>query len=138
MTVVAPTTADSGPDSGPDAVPGTRQHVPEQPAVVARWLARLRDRVGVPDHEHPRHVRLLGQFCDRHGVSPERLLESWESFEELTVRKRFPGIPVRDPVVLAAESFLVHNGVNIFGDIACMPKSQADLATQGTRFTREG
>jgi hypothetical protein len=35
---------------------------------------------------------------------------------------------------LAWESFLIHNGVNVFGDITCVTGLPEDLAQQGARF----
>lgn len=79
-------------------------------------------------------IEALTAYCSRHGTTPAQLLESWESHADLRIRREFPGVAVRDPVVLAVESFLVHNGINIHGEIVCVPASAAELADQGAQF----
>ncbi len=103
-------------------------------ALVERWLVTLRDYVGLSSTEQASMVVALDRFCVEHGMAPDRLLADWMSISELTVRRREPGRPVDDRAVLAVESFLIHSGVNIFGDIVCMPRSRAALAEQGARF----
>ena len=101
---------------------------------VAWWQERLAARVGAGPAELERlRAELLG-YCDRHGVTPEELLKTWTGHPDLTVRRR-PGsaeTPNR-----AAESFLIHNGINVFGDIVCVAGRADDLARQGPWFTRE-
>lgn len=73
----------------------------------------------------------LAQYCSRHYVSPDELLGTWLDYPELTVRRR------PDPRFtpnLAAESFLIHNGVNVFGEITCVAGRLDDLAEQGSWF----
>lgn len=75
----------------------------------------------------------LAEFCRTRLVSPAELLYRWAEFPELLVRRR--------PEVGAAahrsvESYLIHNGVNIFGDITCVAGRPEDLALQGPQFVR--
>ncbi len=98
---------------------------------VSRWLSRLGSRIGMSDAEIAALHRELLVFCAEHQVDPEVLLEKWLDYPELTVRRR------RDAATspnLAVESFLIHNGVNVFGDIVCIPGRPEDLAQQGAQF----
>ena len=103
----------------------------EESHAVRRWQELLAARIGRSDAEIATLVAGLELFCLRHAVSPEHVLNRWESFAELTVRRRPAAVESPN---LAVESFLVHNGVNIFGDIVCVPGRPEDLAAQGPQF----
>lgn len=112
-----------------------RAAVEADPA-VARWQAALAGTVGLEELERRTRLAELGDFCLKHSVSPSALVGTWQEYPELTVRRR-PGAV--EPPNLAVESFLIHNGVMVFGDLVCVPgANQADLADQGVRFTRAG
>lgn len=98
---------------------------------VRCWQERLAARIGMSDAEIATLMAGLESFCLRYAVSPEHVLHRWESFAELTVRRRPAAVESPN---LAVESFLVHNGVNIFGDIVCVPWRPEDLAAQGPQF----
>lgn len=76
------------------------------------------------------HAALI-EFCVRHEVDPDTVLANWLDYPELTVRRRHDAgsAPNR-----AVESFLIHNGINIFGDIVCVAGRPEDLALQGAIF----
>jgi hypothetical protein len=103
----------------------------DQSHAVQRWQEQLAARIGMSEAEIATLRAALEVFCLRHAVSPEHVLQRWESFPELTVRRR-PGA-VESPN-LAVESFLVHNGVNVFGNIVCVAWRPEDLAAQGAQF----
>ena len=98
---------------------------------VALWQDRLKTRVGMDDDERERLREWLLAFCTARDVAPEDLLARWQSYPELTVRRRPGATETPQPAV---ESFLIHNGVNVFGDIVCVPGRPEDLATQGRQF----
>jgi hypothetical protein len=100
---------------------------------VEHWQRKLAERVGMDDDERMRLQQRLLAYCARHGVDPVTLLGTWREHLALTVRRR-PGATEAPDV--AVESFLVHNGVNVFGDIVCVPGAPEDLAAQGDRFVR--
>lgn len=104
---------------------------------VACRQTRLRDVVGMADAERTLIRAGLDAFCARHQITPGQLLEQWQTHPELTVRRRPKASESPD---LAAESFLIHNGVNVFGEIVCVAGRPEDLARQGPWFTsrREG
>lgn len=80
--------------------------------LVAYWEQQLRDTVGLDEAEVLVLRAALLDFCDEHGVTPGQLCERWQDFPELTARRN-PDAGRRPR--LAVESFLVHNGVNLFG-----------------------
>lgn len=98
---------------------------------VDRWVSELRNRIGLSENEIEQRLSALDAFCVRHDVSAEILVASWQDYKELTVRRRQDRFQSRD---LAVESFLIHNGVNVFGDIVCVAGRPEDLAQQGARF----
>jgi hypothetical protein len=74
-------------------------------------------------------VEALATFCTVEGTSPDALLAA--ARDDLA------------PVLTAAEqqgtslvvqSFLIHNGLNVFGAIVCMPHTADQLAEQGERW----
>lgn len=123
--------------AGADEPTGGGPHEPADagaPDPVERWQRRLSRHVGMSEPERRALRAGLDEFCSRHGVDPATLLLKWETYPELTVRRR---PRCGEPANLAVESFLIHNGVNVFGDLVCVPGSRpSDLADQGERFTR--
>ncbi|HEX6359604.1 hypothetical protein [Actinophytocola sp.] len=99
--------------------------------LVRRWLSALSERVGVPDEIIVRYHAELVTFCRARAITPAVLLRTWQDFPELTVRRRPDAC---EEPRLGLESFLIHNGVNIFGDLVCLPGCPEDLRAQGTRF----
>jgi hypothetical protein len=97
----------------------------------ACWHAQLRDRVGLSEAEIVAHHDALDAFCARHRVTPAELLATWQSYPELTVRRRAGAAEAPD---VAVESFLIHNGINVFGDIVCVAGRPEDLVMQGSQF----
>lgn len=98
---------------------------------VEHWQRQLAERIGMDADERARQRAGLDDYCTRHAVTPEELLATWLDRPDLTVRRR-PG--ARTAPDLAVESFLIHNGVNVFGDIVCVAGRPEDLAAQGARF----
>lgn len=99
--------------------------------LVERWQRRLASRVGMgPAEREGLRERLLA-WCDRHAVTPDLLVKTWLDYPQLTVRRRPGASEVAD---LAVESFLIHSGVNVFGDIVCVAGRPEDLAQQGRQF----
>ena len=97
-----------------------------------RWAEGLRAQ----GHDEPSiAARLveLARFCERRGTTPDELVDDWLQHPELTVRRR-PG--TADQPDLVIESFVIHNGVNVFGDLVCVPTTPEQLALQGPQFVR--
>lgn len=89
--------------------------IPEGPHSVHRWRDALTRRVGLSTEEIDERVAQLEAVCRHHGITPATLLVSWEERASLTDRRR-SGTGERPSVVV--ESFLIHNGVNVFGEAA--------------------
>ena len=102
---------------------------------VHRWLRLLAEHVGMLSHEIAGLHAELTDFCAGHGVDPDTILVTWLDYPELTVRRRHD---TSIPPIRAVESFLIHNGVNIFGDIVCVPGRREDLVMQGAMFVPAG
>lgn len=98
---------------------------------VTRWVELLSSRVGMSDEEIAGCHRDLLAFCAEHQVCPDALLERWLDYPELTVRRRPAAATAPNRAV---ESFLIHNGINVFGDIVCVAGRPEDLARQGAWF----
>ena len=99
---------------------------------VKRWADGMRAE-GHDDVTIEARLVELARFCERRAVSPDDLVENWLWHPELTVRRRPGTTDLPDPVI---ESFVIHNGVNIFGDLVCVPSSPEHLAQQGAQFLR--
>jgi hypothetical protein len=101
---------------------------------VEWWTRQLACRVGLPPEEITVLETELGDFCRRRDVEPEELIEHWRRYPELSVRRN----PLsHDAPQRAVESFLIHNGVNVFGEIVCVPGRAEDLAEQGPQFVAQ-
>jgi hypothetical protein len=109
---------------------------------LGRFEQALRKVVGLDDAEVAARLAAVREFCRRHDTDPDTVLSGWTSYDELTVRRR-SGAMARD-ANLVMESFLVHNGINVFGDLVCVPRSTEHLREQwrpdrlGTPQEREG
>ncbi len=107
----------------------------ESEGPVDLWLRRLAQRLGLPPEECERRRAILLSFCAERGMGPSDLLDRWLADPDLARRRTKPGLTRADARLLVVESFLIHNGINIFGDLVCVPVSQKDLADQGPWFT---
>jgi len=96
--------------------------------VVALWEQALREVVGLDDEEIEANLASLRQFCRNHRTEPAYLVTHWQEFPELTTRR--DGRATGHRPLPAIESFLIHNGVNVFGDLVCVPKNADDLRQQ--------
>lgn len=94
-------------------------------------MRALEVRVGMPGAERAAHLAALRRFCESRGTDPASLLAGWESHPELTLRRRYRATGQPN---LSVESFLIHNGINVFGDIVCVPKTPAQVREQGAEF----
>jgi hypothetical protein len=100
-------------------------------AAVARWRRALLDWVGVPVAEVDGRVATLAAFCAATGTSPGALLGG-------AGRALAPVLSAaaEHGASLVVRSFLIHNGLNTFGTVVCMPGTVAQLAEQGDGWAR--
>jgi len=91
-------------------------------AAVARWRDGLLHITGCTPEEVAERLDLLFQFCVEHRVSPVGLIHKCRySRDKMALRAFYLGAARRTPMNLAVQSFFVHNGINVFGELVCMP-----------------
>jgi hypothetical protein len=91
-------------------------------APVERWCNELLHIIGCTPREVTEKVDLLLQFCAEQPVSPERLInECRDGPDRMEKRALYLSAARRTKMNLVVQSFLVHNGINVFGELVCMP-----------------
>ena len=103
---------------------------------VQRWSEGLLNVTGLTPAEVENRLGILFQFCMIHGFDPEDVAnECRHSPDRLAKRTYYLQIAQESPSNLIFQSFLVHNGVNIFGDLICMPSTTEQVvAEQGKQW----
>jgi len=103
---------------------------------VNRWRRGLSELIGCSPREVAERVDLLYQFCAERGVSPASMIDECRHGPVQTARRAFYLNGARDALAsIVVQSFLVHNGINVFGELICMPKTVASVAReQGTQW----
>jgi len=97
-------------------------------ASVARWCDGLLHIIGCAPREVTEKVDLLLQFCAEQQVSPERLINECYCGPNRMAQRAFYLNAVRfTKMNLVVQSFLVHNGINVFGELVCMPDTMKRL-----------
>jgi hypothetical protein len=91
-------------------------------ASVTRWCDGLLHITGCAPREVTEKVDLLLQFCAEQQVSPERLIHECRYGPDRMAQRAFYLNAVHfTKMNLVVQSFLVHNGINVFGELICMP-----------------
>ncbi len=102
-------------------------------ARVQRWQRALVEWVGTEPSQAAHRVQALLGFCASRRLSPDEIFEraarSDAECATLVAEANFAGVG------LIVQSFLIHNGVNVYGRLVCMPRTAAQLAQQGARWT---
>lgn len=107
-------------------------------ASIQRWCQGLLHRTGLtPVEVEDRLARLL-HFCAAQDFSPETMVTECRHSPDKMARREFYLKTARaTPANLIVQSFLVHNGVNVFGDLICMPHTSEQVAAeQGEQWVR--
>jgi hypothetical protein len=95
---------------------------------IRLWSVRLSEVVGCSAAEIAAKVGSLLEFCAGQGISPERLIDECRVGPERIARRIFYlDAAARTPSSLAVQSFMIHNGINVFGDLICLPTTAEDL-----------
>jgi hypothetical protein len=107
--------------------------------VVQRWCAGLLQVTGLSAEEVASRREVFLRFCADEQVEPERMVDECQNSAEKEARRAFYlGLASASPANLIVQSFLVHNGVNVFGDLICMPRTRQQLLTeQGEEWVAE-
>lgn len=106
------------------------------PAVI-RWCHGLQQVTGLTQTETAARLDLLLDFCVRHDVAPQTIADACCSGPDTMAQRALYLKAAREDGTanLVVQSFLVHNGINIFGDLVCLPRgSQQVVAEQGAQW----
>jgi hypothetical protein len=89
---------------------------------VERWCEGLLQITGCAPREIIEKLNLLLQFCAEQRVSPQILIDECRDGPDRIARRAYSLTAARRTKMnLVVQSFLVHNGINVFGEIVCMP-----------------
>ena len=107
-------------------------------ASIQRWCQGLLQVIGLTPAEVENRLGLLLEFCLVQGVSPEAMMTECRYNPDKMARREFYLKTARaTPANLIIQSFLIHNGVNIFGELICMPHTPEQVvAEQGEQWVR--
>jgi hypothetical protein len=98
---------------------------------IERWRHGLLHVTGLTQAEVADRLDILFQFCVHQGFDPEAVAaECRHSPDRLTRRAFYLQIARDTPANLIFQSFLVHNGVNVFGDLICMPSTREQIVSE--------
>jgi hypothetical protein len=103
---------------------------------IRRWCAGLLEISGLSAPEVEARLAVLLDFCRAQDCSPQQLVaicradgDDCPGLQEYLRRAR------ATPANLIVQSFLVHNGINVFGKIVCMPSTPGQVrAEQGAQW----
>jgi hypothetical protein len=103
---------------------------------VQRWRAGLLQVTGLSSDEAANRLETLFHFCLQHALDPEGMAEECRKSADRIARRAFYLRLARaTPANLIVQSFLVHNGVNVFDDLICMPRTREQIvAEQGKEW----
>lgn len=106
---------------------------------IQRWSYGLLHVTGLTPDEVENRLDTLFQFCLSQGFDPEVVAQECRKGEDRLARRAFYlQIAQKTPANLIVQSFLVHNGVNVFGDLTCMPGTREQIVTeQGVQWIRD-
>jgi hypothetical protein len=104
---------------------------------IERWRHNLLQIIGCSPDEVSQRVDALLQFCAGEGISPEQMIEHCrDGRDRIECRNYYLSRTSGAGLKRVVESFLIHNGVNIFGDLICVPSTTEALAKeQGTQWS---
>lgn len=107
---------------------------------IQRWCQGLLHVTGLTRDEVANRLDTLFQFCLLQDFDPETVAqECREGQDKLARRTFYLQRAQQTPANLIVQSFLVHNGVNVFGDLICMPSTRKQIiAEQGHQWFNHG
>lgn len=105
-------------------------------ACVQRWSDELLNMTGLTPAEVENRLDILFGFCMQRGFDPEVVANECRHGPDKHARRaHYLHIARKSSANLFFQSFLVHNGVNVFGDIICMPSTAEQvIAEQGKQW----
>lgn len=103
---------------------------------IGRWRRELLEITGCSSIEIDRKIDALAQFCDRHEISAKKMVDECRHGADRGARLAFylrAAGAARASLVV--QSYLIHNGVNIFGELVCIPATlEAVRKEQGEQW----
>jgi hypothetical protein len=107
--------------------------------VIECWCDALLHLTGCAPGEVADKVDVLLGFCAEQRLLPEALIVECRCGAERMARRAFYLKKARGREVnLVVQSFLIHNGINTFGELVCMPGKAKDVAKeQGEQWQRQ-
>jgi hypothetical protein len=105
---------------------------------VERWRDHLLHLVGCSAAETSRKIGLLLRFCADEGISPDSIVEQCRSApDKLRLRELYSNKARESGAELLFQSFLIHNGINTFGELICLPDTTEKVVKeQGKNWNR--
>jgi hypothetical protein len=103
---------------------------------VERWRRELSQVTGCAPNEITERLNILLQFCAERAVSPERMIAECRCAADRSQWRTFYLSAARNTKAnLVIQSFLVHNGINVFGELVCMPTTvEGIVKEQGNQW----
>jgi hypothetical protein len=103
---------------------------------VERWRRGLSQVTGCSPHEIAERLEVLLEFCAERAVSPERMIEECRCAPDRSQRREFYLSAAHNTKAnLVVQSFLVHNGINVFGELVCLPNTvEGIMKEQGNQW----
>jgi hypothetical protein len=103
---------------------------------IERWRRELLHLTGCSLGEIADRLDVLMQFCAAQGVSPQDMIDECRHGPDRMARRTLYLRAARETQAnLVVQSFLIHNGVNVFGELLCMPDTaEAVIREQGDQW----
>lgn len=102
----------------------TASNDPSHPrdSAIERWRRELSEITGCSPAEIADRLHVLMQFCATLQISPEKLIDECSHGPNRMARRAFYlRAACGTEANLVVQSYLIHNGVNVFGDLVCLP-----------------
>lgn len=101
---------------------------------VQRWRDGLLHVVGCSAAETSKKIDLLLQFCADEGISPDCIIEQCrQNPDRARLREFYANKARRAGAQLLFQSFLIHHGINTFGELVCLPDTTEKIVQEQGR-----
>jgi hypothetical protein len=97
-------------------------------AAIGRWRRHLLQIVRCSPEEIANKIDALLKFCADEKTAPDSIVE--QCFHDTSQRKSYLGKAAACGMSLVLQSFLIHNGINTFGELVCMPATPETLVRE--------
>jgi hypothetical protein len=98
---------------------------------IERWRRGLLHLTGCSPDEIAERVEVLMRFCAGQGASPDDIIDECRRGPDRMARRTFYLRAAHaSEANLVVQSFLIHNGINVFGELVCMPATPRAIVTE--------